>query len=257
MWYRDRLLTLVVEPLREVGDRIIKDIAPQWPHIGDAKRSAPGREAEKAAAEFGDIDLTARRLTDPSDRLSLIRRGLAAEDAALAKSVHASIGVDIRPFLDLDHVREAMRAAADANIALITSIPVDYLAEVRDLVDSGFESGMRWETLVAKIKRVGVITENRAKLIARDQTGKINAAFSEIRQRQVGIETYSWSGTLDARERPSHRAMEGSIQRWDAPPEVDGEHVHPGQAVRCRCASIPVVHLQAEASAAAEERQAA
>jgi SPP1 gp7 family putative phage head morphogenesis protein len=86
----------------------------------------------------------------------------------------------------------------------------------------------------------------------------MTSSFNQVRQTQVGIEQYTWSGALDARERPSHRAMEGSVERWAAPPEVDGERVHPGQAINCRCVAVPVFNLDELTGGGTEqEREAA
>jgi uncharacterized protein with gpF-like domain len=45
--------------------------------------------------------------------------------------------------------------------------------------------------------------------------------------------------------RESHADMEGQMCDWDDPPEVDGEKVHPGEAINCRCVAIPVVDMEA------------
>ena len=84
-------------------------------------------------------------------------------------------------------------------------------------------------------------TKRRAALIARDQVTSLNAELTRIRQQQVGIEQYTWSTVKDERVRKSHRALEGTTQRWDKPPIVDGEPAHPGQPINCRCQAIPDV----------------
>ena len=71
----------------------------------------------------------------------------------------------------------------------------------------------------------------------------MNAAFNQVRQTGLGIERYQWRGVLDQRERASHIAMEGSVQRWDSPPLVEGENVHPGEAIRCRCSAAALLDL--------------
>ncbi len=78
----------------------------------------------------------------------------------------------------------------------------------------------------------------------------MNAAFNEARQTEAGISMYDWQGIGDERERRSHRAMEGERCRWDAPPLVDGEHVHPGEAIQCRCGARPVFVVLEQAEAA-------
>lgn len=257
MWYRSRLLH-IVDLLRKEGTAIAGHLKSTWPHVGDETSGKVDREIEAASARFGNIDLSARRWTDVADKLSLTRRSLAEVDDRLAKSVHDSIGVNIRPFLTgHEEVATAMRDAAEANVALIKSIPVEYFDAVRETVQEAFASGLRWEAIVERIEHIGDVTENRAKFIAQDQVSKLNASFNRIRQQQVGIAEYDWSGTLDQRERKSHRDMEGHRCRWDSPPLVDGEHVHPGEAPRCRCVPLPVIHLDEEPADGGQEAEAA
>lgn len=243
LWYREQLLRIVGE-LRQAGEKIAAGIKPSWPHVGDAVSPDVRAEIAAAAEGFGDIELTARRLTQIADRLSFVRRSQAAVDERLSKVVLDSVGVNIKPFLDFDgEIRTAMRAAAEANVALIKTIPEEYFASIRESVESAFASGQRWEEIAARIAEIGKITERRARFIARDQVAKLNSDFSRVRQVQVGIKRYRWRGALDKRERQSHRDLEGEVCRWDSPPIVDGEAVHPGQAVGCRCVPEPEFDL--------------
>ena len=242
MWYREQL-GAIVKHLRAAGADLAQAIKPRWP-TGDDTPAGVQSEIERAAAKFGNVELTARRLTAIGDRLSLVRRGLAQVDERLIAAIKRSIGVDVSPFFDLKGpIAGALHDAATENVSLIKSLPVEYFADIRAKVLAGGASGARWETIAKHIAEAGDHAANRVKMIARDQTSKLNAKFNEVRQQQVGIDEYVWSGAMDRRERLSHRAMEGSIQRWDAPPEVDGERVHPGQPILCRCAAIPHFHL--------------
>ena len=135
-----------------------------------------------------------------------------------------------------------MREQPD-NIALITSIPEKYFGRVEKTLTDGWTSGLRWESMVDQIAEDGHITENRAKLIARDQTAKMNSAFNQERQQQVGIEKYEWSTSEDERVRDSHAELDGQVFDWDDPPIVDGEKVNPGEAIQCRCVAIPYVDM--------------
>lgn len=243
VWYRGRLLA-IVGLLRKAGDDIAAGLRPYWPAVHDERAPGLGALLEAAAARFGNIGAVADRLAALA-----VRVNLGEVDDRLKASIKASIGVDIGPVLT-DHgpISAAMRDATKANAELITSIPAQYLDRVRDAVSEAFASGKRWESIVEEIRHVGDVTESRAKLIARDQTSKLNSDFNRVRQTGLGIERYTWSGALDLRERPSHRAMEGSVQRWDAAPDVDGERVHPGQAIQCRCIAAPLIDLDGAGS---------
>lgn len=261
LWYRTQL-DAIVRRLKQAGEVVAEEMRPRWPTGADAMAPGIDEIVRRMAERFGGLAEIAERLTNIADRLSLVRRGLADVDERLAASIKDSIGLDIAPILRMQTgqvapIGVALERKAKDNVALIKSLPVEYFDRIRDVVSKGWEAGARWESIAEDIKGVGEITDRRAALIARDQVSKMNAAFNEVRQTGLGISEYTWSGALDQRERPSHRAMEGVRCRWDAPPEVDGERVHAGMAVNCRCTALPIVDLDALAPEAMQFAEAA
>jgi len=128
-----------------------------------------------------------------------------------------------------------------------------YFDRVEEALTDGWTSGLRWESTVEQIQKIGDLTENDAIRIARDQSGKMNSAFNQARQLQVGIRKYQWSTSEDERVRPSHEDMESGgengdgIYSWDEPGPlagtIDGEPCHPGQDIQCRCVATPIVDM--------------
>ncbi len=45
------------------------------------------------------------------------------------------------------------------------------------------------------------ISNSRAKLLARDQVGKLNGRLTQRRQQDIGVEMYIWSTSRDERMR--------------------------------------------------------
>ena len=134
-----------------------------------------------------------------------------------------------------------LTAAASAwtktNAALIVSQPTEVADRVRNIVNEMVPAGARWETIAKRLVQEEGIAQRRANLIARDQTSKYNADLTRIRQTGCGITHYEWRGVMDARERPSHVALQGLIFAWDKPPPIG----HPGESIQCRCQPSPVV----------------
>lgn len=252
LWYR-RELDGFVAACRQAGKVIAEQLRPTWPHVKD--EAVPGlsdligRIADRLVSRLSArVEETARRLA---------QKVLFDVDKRLSASVVESVGVNILPVLTAHGpINAAMSRKIRENEELIKSIPAQYLERVGDVISSGWATGARWEQMVDAIEHIGDVTQSRAALIARDQTSKLNAAFNEVRQRGLGIEEYSWSGALDARERQSHRDMEGSRQRWDRKPEVDGEPVHPGEAINCRCVALPIIQLELGRSASQHQEAA-
>ena len=133
--------------------------------------------------------------------------------------------------------RSAVEAFVHENVALIRSVPAKYLEEVEQSVHRAIASGDRHETLAKVIKERGAVAENRAKLIARDQTTKFFGALNRLRQNAAGVEKFTWRSSGDERVRESHAELDGQVFSWsDLPPEG-----YPGFEIQCRCSAEPVL----------------
>lgn len=124
------------------------------------------------------------------------------------------------------------------NVSLVQSIGDEYIGQVQQLVATGVRSGVRAEDLAADLEDRFDVSRSRANLIARDQIGKFQGQLTELRQKDLGIDSYTWRTSGDARVRDSHRANEGKVFRWDDPPAETG---HPGEDYQCRCSAEPVL----------------
>lgn len=170
-----------------------------------------------------------------------VRQNLNGVDERLVQSVRQSLHINIGGILSNSfELNSAMQRALTENINLIVSIPEQYLERVRDIVEENMREGFRWESLVDEIEQAGETTKTRAKIIARDQTSKMNGAFNQARQQSLGIERYEWQTSGDERVRDTHEANDGKIFQWDDPPAETG---HPGEDILCRCTAIPIVDL--------------
>ena len=267
LWYKAQLLAIVAQ-LRKVAREVLlpelKRMEPLYAKTADScnktaeKRNSdadlcnkPGllRDAQvprrplettfqSMAQRFGGIEQTAQRLSAIA-----VQRNLDAVDDRLTESIKASVSVDISPILSQSGpIQAAMKAATQANIDLITSIPSQYFDKLGDAVGKNMEAGVRFEDLAKEIERIGDVTESRAKLIARDQTSKMNGAFNEARQTSLGIDRYVWQTSGDERVREEHQANDGQVFNWNDPPATG----HPGDDVNCRCAAVPFFDLDNE-----------
>lgn len=114
-------------------------------------------------------------------------------------------------------------------------------AEVDDLsrrITEAASRGDRWETMAQALEESGRYQRARARLIARDQTSKLNGKLTRELQVQAGVERYWWRTSRNGRVRPSHRAVADQLWTWAlGAPGVgtSGEHDHPGGPIQCRC----------------------
>lgn len=129
------------------------------------------------------------------------------------------------------------------NIALIKDLGHEQVEKLDVLLMNAHNAGVRNEDLAPQVQEVLDVGESRAALIARDQILKLNGQAQQLAQTEAGIEEYVWSTSEDERVRESHQALDGRTFSWDEPPTVDGERVHPGEAIQCRCVPVPVIPL--------------
>jgi SPP1 gp7 family putative phage head morphogenesis protein len=147
-----------------------------------------------------------------------------------------------------------LQAFAKTNAGLIKSMKTQYISSIEQATMKALQSGQRWETF-AKTIQAGEFTDKyvdkakfQAKLVARDQIGKLNGDLTRMRQQDIGVKSYIWRTMKDERVRDSHRSLDGKEFDYagrNRPP--NGED--PGQAVNCRCnqeaSFIPLVYSMA------------
>jgi SPP1 gp7 family putative phage head morphogenesis protein len=198
-------------------------------------------EADAIAGAFEGADADVDRVLadlDVTGELDRIARELDGANAAEAARI---LGIDVASVAtDPDALRDFRRSTVD----LIRRMPRRQMDRIRALVDEAAESGMRVETLRRRIQEETGIARRRAELIAEDQVLGANAALHRQRAAAAGVRRYEWSTSQDERVRPEHARLEGRVFDLDGPGApgagVNGEPAHPGEAIRCRCVSIPV-----------------
>lgn len=175
---------------------------------------------------------------------------------AIEKIVGDAMGVDLVKILSTEGLTNIIDAGIAANIQLITSIPRDYLDKVQMIITQEGTKGRSGNSLIKQIQEVYPVTENRARLIARDQTAKLNGDISRQRQVSAGIRGYRWRTVGDNAVRESHKERNGKVYAWN--PEDVGKTLedgtvmldaeandigHPGEDYQCRCIAEPVIEL--------------
>lgn len=156
------------------------------------------------------------------------------------RAMERAIGVNLSTVVANENLTDTLVAKTRENVSLITSIPDEYFKKIEVAVFEGTTQGNRASSLIKEIQHIGKVTKSRAKLIARDQTSKLNSALVQQRQENLGVVEYIWRTAKDDRVRPSHASKNGKVFRWDNPPKDTG---HPGEDINCRCVAQPIIKV--------------
>lgn len=196
---------------------------------------------------------TERRMTrdvddDMFDRMRAIAQMMANEASAMATriltleaerhteqfraTVKTAIGVDINAVVRQEDLGDYIRRAAARNTSLIKSLADDVVKQVEQTVIRNLLAGKPASELRKELTERFGVGLSRAKLIARDQTAKINSDLNRIRQEQAGVQRYDWSTSHDERVRPRHKALDGNRYEWGKATGAE-QGLPPGQPIHC------------------------
>jgi SPP1 gp7 family putative phage head morphogenesis protein len=126
------------------------------------------------------------------------------------------------------------------NVQLISNMNQEQFGKLETLFLRALRDGSRSSEIQSEVSGILNSSTNRARLIARDQIGKLNGQLDREKQVAGGVTQYVWRGSLDERERPGHVNREGDVFSWKKPPpNAGGGAGHPGQPIQCRCSAEP------------------
>jgi uncharacterized protein with gpF-like domain len=139
---------------------------------------------------------------------------------------------------------EVMKASVGEQVSLIRSIEEKFFTDIEGLVMRSVSNGRDLRYLTDELEDRYNVTRKRAAFIALDQNNKATATLNRVRQKEIGIRQAVWvhSGASH-HPRPSHvkASKEHLVYDIDTGAFLDGEWIHPGEAINCRCVSRPII----------------
>lgn len=202
----------------------------------DARQDAGGRKVKEMMDKVREAFSSRwqeRQLADLAEQVAA--RTNRHQRDQLHRQLRAAVGVDViglEPRLQ-GHVDNFV----EENVSLITSLPDRMFDDIEQRVQAGVTAGLRHEDLAKEMEGRFDMAEGRMELIARDQTLKFYGSLNEVRQKAMGLQSYTWKTALDERVRPTHQAREGKSYDWA---DADDEII-PGEEINCRCYASPNV----------------
>lgn len=168
------------------------------------------------------------------------------------KQTRAVIGVDL--FTGDRFMPALVEGFTAENVALIDGMFPKLAADVEATTLRALQRGVLAPDLAEDLEARFGYAEDRAKLIARDQIGKLNGQINASRQQELGVTRFRWRTMKDERvtgapdgkypkAEPSHYDLEGKVFSYDDPPPAgrDDEPALPGEPINCRCYAEPIL----------------
>lgn len=128
------------------------------------------------------------------------------------------------------------------NVALIKSMKQEFVDRIEKTIYEGINSGGGIGQIAKFLTKTTQMANNRAALIANDQTGSILGQLDTYRQQKAGAYGYIWQSMEDARVRPTHQALDQTFQKYNDPDGGDDGQM-PGEPIRCRCVALPTFDM--------------
>lgn len=231
--------------LRQLAAVVNEDIIPRYANELSQKRNTR-RLAQDAVGRdwFYRLRQLAATLSATSD--DMVNRVLSLEAQrhtdAFISSVRSTLGVDLSVVVRNEDLADYLETAAARNAALITNLSDVTVQNVQRLVTENVVAGNSVKVLRKSLTDTFKFSQNRADLIATDQTAKLNSDLNRLRHEQAGITEYEWMTSHDERVRPRHRQLDGRHYKYGESTGAENG-LPPGQPIRCRCIARGIVQF--------------
>ena len=189
----------------------------------------------------------------------LFKVGKITKDVEISewkRMVKQTLGVDLsEDYYNGDIFDDLVEKWVSENVDLIKTIPHEMLDNMKEIIKEGYLNGTSTTEITRQIQEAYGTSKSHARMIARDQLGKLSAAITRKEHEDAGVTKYRWSTVKDSRVRKCHASFEGKVFSYNNPPEIwyetksgrvyTGRHCNPMEDYQCRCCAIPVFEKEA------------
>lgn len=143
-------------------------------------------------------------------------------------------------------MQDVVDATVNQNVALIKSIPEQYLKSVEGAVMRSVQAGRDLGSLAKELEDTYGVTKRRAALIARTQNNLATASMNKVRALEAGLSKAVWVHSNGGKsKRASHvkasqEKVQFEISKGWYDPDVS-QWIQPGQLINCKCFMRPVL----------------
>lgn len=240
--YRKKLRALIEEMSRSYEYFLKTQYRRTPPAI--AQDESPAKELERELRRLGVQWRKKFEAAAPALAAWFAKAAWRRSDSAL-RQILKDAGISVE-FQMTRAMRDILNATVAQNVSLIKSIGSEYHTQIEGLVMRSVTAGRDLGTLAEELQARYGVTERRAALIAFTQNQMATSAMQRARQTELGIDEALWLHSHAGREpRKTHLANDGKRYRisegWFDPDPKVKRRIWPGELIRCRCVSKPIV----------------
>lgn len=125
---------------------------------------------------------------------------------------------------------------------VIKDFAQERIPEMRRKIQELVLQGYRNDKVQEMLQKEYGIAARKAKFLAQNETTIMLAEYKKVTYQEMGFDKFIWRTITDGRERDLHKALNGTVWRYDNPPIIDertGIRGLPGQTYNCRCEAVP------------------
>jgi SPP1 gp7 family putative phage head morphogenesis protein len=241
---------LVLDLVGVIRAALHRELVPKLPQYAARARELLAR-TDAVDDDIGLLRTGLQRGVFDRAHLTLLVRPMASRVAdfhqgQLERQLRAATGVEVP--VRTPHLAESLDAFTAENVALLSSLADEVVAQVEKMTMRGLAQGEAAADIISAIDARLDGAEKRGALIARDQTHSLFSQLNEVRQKDVGITHFIWRTANDERTCDICAPLDGKRFAWDEPPS-DGA---PGEVHfrGCRCFAEPDVSALLDSLAA-------
>lgn len=228
--------------LSEMAKETRESIIPAYQSERTKKRATPALRLDADPSWFNRLSALMLALTRTAQNTvnDILALEAIRHTDTFIEVARRTLGINLRSVVQQEDLGDYLQAAAARNASLIKGLADDVVKRIEQTVYENSIAGNSVATLRANLKEQFDISDRRARLLARDQSSKLNSDLNRIRQEQAGVTEYIWSTSRDERVRERHKRLEGKVYKWGQPTGAE-QGLPPGQPINCRCVARGVV----------------
>lgn len=239
--YRRKLDALVQEMVRSVRWFVRAAYRANPPEMAQDELPADAlRRAVKKLSARWERNFDAASL----ELAAWFARSAAARSDRALQVILRKAGFSVK-FQLTPEVLDILKATIAENVSLIKSIPSQFFTQIEGSVMRSVTAGRDLSSLTKELEAHYGVTRRRAAFISLDQNNKATAAIQRTRQMSLGITDAIWLHSHGGKEpRRRHLAYSGKkyeVAKGAPVGDKNGNYVHPGEEVNCRCVAKPIV----------------